>query len=430
MKKIGSYIFWTLFFGVALFLTFNKHSKSPLHNYQSEVWADKAGYYVYLPLAINYKLDARKLPDSISIKTGDAFFVDSAKNKLKTKYTCGVAIMQTPFYIVANSIASAGDYHNNGFSKIHYGAVNIAAVFYLILGLYFLRRFLTYYYSSLISYLTVAVIFLATNLYYYAIDETGMSHVYSFALFSVLLFWVKQSNFFTLSSIYKNVLIGVVIGLIILIRPTNIVFLSIILFLDIDDLKMLVNRFKNIISLRVSLPVLIGGFIILLPQFLYWKYAFGSYLNYSYQNEHFNWFSSQIAKTFFSPNNGLFLYTPFYVLILLALILMIKNKVKNSVLVLGVFITISYIFSCWWDWSFGCSFGARSYVEYLALFSIPVGYLFSVALKNKFTLILFSTIVLLFIAFNFKMIYSYDECFWGSEWDWQAYKTHVFAPTK
>jgi hypothetical protein len=32
------------------------------------------------------------------------------------------------------------------------------------------------------------------------------------------------------------------------------------------------------------------------------------------------------------------------------------------------------VFASWWDWSFGCSFGARSFVEYLSIFSIVIAY--------------------------------------------------------
>ena len=45
------------FIVITLFLTFNKHSKSGYYNYHSEIWADKAGYYVYLPAVFKFNFN-------------------------------------------------------------------------------------------------------------------------------------------------------------------------------------------------------------------------------------------------------------------------------------------------------------------------------------------------------------------------------------
>ena len=74
--------------------------------------------------------------------------------------------------------------------------------------------------------------------------------------------------------------------------------------------------------------VLLGSVLMLLPQLLYWNYLNGSWVTYSYGNEGFNWLNPKLLNTWFSPNNGLFLYTPFYFLILLTLGIMIKTKCR------------------------------------------------------------------------------------------------------
>ncbi len=66
------------------------------------------------------------------------------------------------------------------------------AVVYLILGLFFLKRFLDHYFRGWIPYLAVILVFAGTNLYFFSIDEGLMSHVYSFFLFSLFLFLVKK----------------------------------------------------------------------------------------------------------------------------------------------------------------------------------------------------------------------------------------------
>ena len=433
MRKSYLNIIGIVFFlGIALFLTFNKHSKSGYFNYHSEIWADKAGYYVYLPAAVKFNFNSDNFPDSIDTKTGDGFTLDERNGRVLTKYTYGVALMQLPFFCLADLFAKPLNFENNGFSPIYHWSVNIASVFYLLLGLIFLFKFLNYQFDKQSSLLTIITIFLATNLYYYSIDETGMSHVYSFSLFSIFLYFLRITNYINKYGIWQNLTFGLLIGLIILIRPTNVLFVSTFLFLDINSQSEIFLRIKRLFHFKTLITITIGVLLIALPQILYWNYASGSFLDYSYGNEDFNWMNFKLLNTWFSPNNGLFIYTPFYLLVIVLLFLMIKNKKENGIYLLVLFLTISYTFSSWWAWSFGCSFGARSYVEYLSVFSIPIAYLFFKTKKlNAIKIASLVTLVIVLILFNLKMIYSYDDCFYGKNaWDWSWYIELVTSPTK
>lgn len=411
------------FLGITLFLSFNRHSKSGYFNYHSEIWGDKAGYFVYLPAAINYGFNANNFPDSIDINTGGGFTLDYSKGKVITKYTYGVALMQLPFYLVADLLAKPLNYPSTGFSPIYHWCINVASVFYLVLGLYFLYKFLKTRLDKKSALLTVLSIFLASNLYYYSIDETGMSHIYSFALFSIFLYFIQTTKNLKNHSNWKNLIFGLLIGLIILIRPTNILFLSTYFFLDIKSKADFIARIKHLINYNIIIFIILGALVIFLPQLIYWNYTSGSIISYSYGNEGFNWLNPKMLSIWFSPNNGLFLYTPLYFVIIYSTLLMVKNNKANGIFILILFLVISYVFSAWWAWDFGCSFGSRSYVEYLALFSIPMAYLFyEIKKKNNIKIFGLSIIFLMLIALNFKMTYAYDECFFGANnWDWDWY---------
>ena len=418
--------------GILLFLTFNRHSKSGYFNYHSEIWADKAGYYVYLPAAIKFNFNPNHFPDSIDSKTGNGFVLDYTNKKVRTKYTYGVSLMQLPFFCVAESLAESLGFKANGFSPIYHWSINIASVFYLILGLILLTRFLKVRFNNRVAIWVSISIFLGTNLYYYSIDETGMSHIYSFSLFCCFLYFLQKTHYLSTQNLWKNMLFGCIVGLIILIRPTNVIFLFSYFFLDTKSRSTLMERVKTLFHYKIFLPILLGAIIIIFPQLLYWKSIDGSFINYSYENEGFNWASPALLQTWFSPKNGLFLYTPFYFLILFSSINMVIKSARNGLFILILFFVISYVFSSWWDWKFGCAFGARSYVEYLALFSIPVAHIFNHILQlNKKKVIGFGLIVLVFIIFNLKMIYSYDGCFYGEQtWDWNTYFELIKSPTK
>ena len=300
MKRKNRYLYIlcvTAFIVVTLFLAFNKHSKSQNYSYQSELWADKAGYYVYLPLAFKYSFNANELPDSIEVKTGNGFKVDLNDNKLKTKYSCGVAILQTPFYLLADALAEPLGFKANGFSKIYNWSINIAAVFYLFLGMFYLKKYLLFSFKESVVYLALLALFLATNLYYYAIDETGMSHVYSFSLFAIYLYLLQSTRFLKNINFWKVLIFGIITGMIILIRPTNILFLTTYFFLSINTKDEIVERLKRLFSFKVIIPIVLGVVLVFIPQLLYWKYTYGSVINYSYGNEGFNWGAPQLLKT-------------------------------------------------------------------------------------------------------------------------------------
>lgn len=424
MKEKHFYIIGILLFlGISIFLTFNRHSRSGYFNYHSEIWNDKAGYYVYLPATFKFNFNAKEFPDSIDHKTGEGFLLDKKSNKVLTKYTYGVALMQSPFFLLADLAANPLNHERTGFSPVYHWSINIASVFYLVLGLAFLMKFLIFYFNKKDSLLTILSIFIATNLYYYSIDETGMSHVYSFSLFCLFLYYINATKFLLFKSNWKNIGFGFLIGLIVLIRPTNILFLSTLLFLDIRNKSEVISRIKGL--LRTILPTLFGIAIVIIPQLIYWNYVEGTFIHYSYKDEGFNLLTTKIFSVWFAPRNGLFLYTPFYFIIITCLVVMIKNKKLNGLYILALFCTLSYVLSSWWDWGFGCSFGSRSHVEYLSIYSIPVAYGFSqinqLNFLKKFSF--FITILILIIV-NLKMSYKYDGCFYGEHyWDWNEYIT-------
>ena len=159
-----------------------------------------------------------------------------------------------------------------------------------------------------------------------------------------------------------------------------------------------------------------------IPQLYYWKKTFGSAMAYSYGNESFsNWKHPYLLETWFSPNNGLFLYAPVLILSFIGIAILIRNNVKFGYFLLFLFLFLSYVFASWWNWWFGCSFGARSFVEFYVLLSIPLALAIENAWKKKFT----KYAVLIFVAacifINFDIDYYYDGCFYGSTWDWAGY---------
>lgn len=308
----------------------------------------------------------------------------------------------------------------------------MAAVFYLVLGLFFMGAVLKSRGAGRSAFLVPLALFLGTNLFYYAIDESGMSHIYSFALFCNGLFLLQHTNYLQSGSRGNILLTGIISGLIVVVRPTNIIFLLSYFFLDCNSKTDLTLRVKRLLQPVKLLTVVLGFLLAVTPQLLYWKYAFGSVFSYTYGNEGFNWLHPMLAETWFAPRCGLFLYTLLWIIIVAWLIWMIRQKMMNGIFLAGLFLVISYFFSSWYDWGFGCALGGRSYVEYLSVMSIPLASLFEkIEGENRVIRAGCWVLILALVVFNLKMTYSYDGCFAGlNDWDWAAYLRFILSPTK
>ncbi len=403
---------------IMIFISLNRHSKTGIFFYRSQIYGDKAGYYVYLPATILYQMDPMLFPKDVDKKTGHGFLLNTDENIVHTKYTYGVALFQLPFFLIAHTLANHLDFESNGFSLIYHWAIDISAIFYFLIGLYFLNLLLRQLFSKKTVLLSIIFMILSTNLYYYAFIETGMSHVYSFFLFSIVLYLLFNWRTFINKPILYGILLGFLFSLILVIRPSNIVFVIAVLFINKDYLQ----RLKIMQNPYFLVSLVIIAFLFFLPQLIYWNYATGSFLSYSYGNESFsNWNSPKIFEVLLAPENGHILYNPTMLIIFAGILLMIKKRIANGYLILFVGIIVTYITASWWSYSFGCGYSCRNMVEYYSLFCIPLACIIEEN-KNKLSGYFLIGALILFSLYNLKMIYSYGGCWFGDgNWDWNEY---------
>jgi hypothetical protein len=413
-KRNVIFLFLLLFLGLNIFLTFNRHSKAGIRNYHSEIWSDKAGYYVYLPAFFIYDFNGAQMPEDIGLKTGNGFSIDKENGIIKTKYTYGVALMQLPFFVGGHVLSSFLGYENDGFSLMYHKLIDLSAVIYGFFGCILLYFFLIRHVSKQIATWTLACIYAGTNVFYYAIFETGMSHIYSFFLFAAFLF-LSPLVFTSTQKKIHLILFAVVTGLIIIVRPVNIVFLPCFFLFNSVSLAHLKQRIFDLILLMTII------FAVVFPQLLYWKYLSGHYLYDSYGSEGFkNFFAPRLLHLWFSTNNGLFVFNPVLLVLFPGLYLMRKSLPAKSLLIAMYFIFISWLFASWYDPGYGCAYGSRPYVEYYALWSLPIAFFIQTISFKKYLHYFYAFILFIFIFYNLKMMFSYDGCWYWGAWDWNA----------
>ncbi|CAN5430011.1 hypothetical protein BH10BAC1_BH10BAC1_17100 [soil metagenome] len=420
MTRKQTYISFFILFALCIFLTFNKHSKDKKETYHGVIWADAAGYYVYNPMWFIYGNNAAAFPNSIIEKTGNGFKFDETNNKVITKSPCGVAILQAPFFFASHCLAEPLGYNADGFSRIYSLGLFISGVFYCCLGLFFLSTFLSRHFSKSISIIAPLLFLAGTNLFYYSIDAPSMSHVYSFFLFSVILYLTPKIT--AKVDLKEYLLFYACVVLAVMARPTNILILLFPLFYMINSKKELIERMKFFFKNKVTIAIaLLTCCLIAIPQLLYWHSTTGKFISYSYGTETFHFLKPHLLETWFSTNNGLFTYSPLLLLSVIGIVLLIKHKNWSGYLYAGLFLLTSYVFASWWNWWFGCSFGARSFVEYYTVLIIPFCYLMEQSMKNRYSRIAFFLAVGFCCYLNLDMEYYYDGCFYGGAWDFTTY---------
>ncbi len=407
-----------ILFGVLCFFSFQRIKDNP----RSVIWSDSEGYYKYLPglfiLKDFHKLDA-----------GSVFPYYNQKGEYVDKYTCGVAYLEAPFFLLTHvlsnhNIDSVEPYY---YSRSYALGIALGGVTYGFLGLlltvYNLRR----RYNIRISVVSTILIFLGTNLYHYVTKEMGTSHVYSFFLFSLFILLIDKFN--RKPSFLSAAGMGLVIGIIGLIRPTNLIICFLPLFWDIitkDEFgKRLLFYRRNIKYLIVIVPFIALTF---LPQLIYWREMTGNFIYYSYQDEGFKfWNNPKILEVLFDIQNGLFLYSPLYIVPVIILVLRsIKFNLESRFMLL-LFIIITYIYASWWAWWFGGAFGHRCYVEFTAIFVFPLAYFINYLIENltfykkQFVFIFFG--LLCFYSIRLSYLYTSIGGPWdGLDWRWNLDK--------
>jgi hypothetical protein len=423
------------FFGLILLccvlFSLHKHRTVEQNNFRTELWADRAGYYIYLPSTFIYAFSANKINPELELSTGGGFKVNQDQ-KIETKYTYGVALMEAPFFLVADLITAVdGRYPRDGFSFYYRKLIDISGSFYFVFGLFFLFLVLRklFLFNDLFFLLILGLIGFGTNLYYYGLIEGGMSHIYSFFLSSLLIYLTLRFLNKPQMVRYKFLLF-ITIALISLIRPINILFVGTIIFLNVESRREVVERLRLFFNVKSILLFLLAFLIIWLPQFLYWRYLSGHFILYSYNSENFDHLlSPRILEVLFSPNNGLLPYSLLFIFIFPALIFYAKSKPYFGGYVLLVFLLLVYLTASWHDWTFGCSYGMRNSVEYLSLFLIPFIYLIGkIWYRKEAIYITLKGSIILILLISFKLGYHYAGCYFDGNWNWEGYLNYLTYP--
>ncbi len=385
-------------------------------NFSYKFWNDKGriivhdviSYYQYLPAVFIYHDISLKFIEGKAAYFSDKVWAVRMENgRYLGRMTMGLAVMYAPFFLVSHAIATPLGYESDGYSPPYKFALVASAVFYLGLGLFFLRKVLKKYFPDMVVALTLLLIALATNVYFYSIIEPAMSHVYSFCLFAAFLYFLQK--WLERKSLKDTLLLGFIIGMIALVRPNNIIILILIPLWEVASWKAMKERSDFLMSSWKKVLVMAAmTFLVILPQLIYWKYVTGHFLYYTYNDEGFFFNNPQFLHGLFSYRKGWLIYTPVMIFSILGFItLYLKFRRLFFPVLIFTLINLYIVFS-WWNWWYGGSFGQRSLIESYALLSIPLASLNAWIIKRKWmTQAVFFLIAGFFIFLNIYQTHQY-----------------------
>lgn len=299
------------------------------------------------------------------------------------KMTLGLAIMYTPFFLAGHVHALLGGYDANGYTEPYSMWLVIGSVIFAFLALLVLRKILLRYFTDLVTAITLIIIFFGTNLFYYTVHMGQMSHVYSFFIISVFIYYTLLWH--DKPTLVKTLILALSGGIIVLIRPTNIVLpMSVFIFYNLYNQATLKAKYQLFIkNWYFIIIIIVVAFSIVFLQLLYWKTYSGEWIYKSYGKEGFFFSQPHILDGMFSYRNGWLIYTPVMILAILGIPLLFK-KLKEYSWVLVAFLPIQlFIVYSWWCWWYGGSFGSRPMIDTYALLAIPMALVIREALRSK-----------------------------------------------
>lgn len=369
---------------------------------------DAFGYYMYLPSILIYD-DYKQLNwlDSIDKKYevtgGNGWQAHKEDNgNYVFKYLGGIALLEIPWFFIGHCCAHIFHYPQDGFSAPYQYTLGFGVIVYCFLGLLVLRKTLLKFFNETTVSMTLIGLCLGTNFIQYASIDNAQSHVYIFPLYAFIVYatikWHEQPK------LIWAALIGLVIGIATICRPTEAIMLFIPLLWQTNNKTtakqkwQLVRQHKNHVFITV-----LFGLIGIAPQLIYWKLSSGHFI-YDVGSK---WiFLNPYFRVLFGPEKGWFFYTPITLFFVMGLFLVKKFSFKNSFIwfcILNIWIVIA-----WSDWRYGGSYSTRALVQSYPIFAFPFAAFIEKNNNTKWKWLL-SVLISYFIVVNLFQINQYNR---------------------
>lgn len=400
---------------------------------------DVFGYYLYLPatfihgdIALKDHAWLEEVMTTYEPSSTLYQLVDGPDGARVIRYSSGMAVLYAPFFFVAHAIASPLGFPADGFSAPYQLAVTIGCLAFALLGLVLIRKVLLHFFDDRSTAALLLLVSFGTNWFQLtAWDGTLLTHSALFTLYALLL--LATIRWHIARSRRWAWWIGLSLGLIVLIRPSELVA---VLLPTLWGLHSAEARKEKWNAVRKNIPQLLGAAMLFLmavsPQLFYWKTITGHWIFYSYVNpgEGFDLATPHLRPFLLSFRKGWFIYTPLMAMAIGGIIFLWKRMPQAFWAVLVFLIVDVWIVSSWSCWWYaGGSFSSRSMVPAYVLLALPLGTALQWAWERMATRIAASGVCVAFLALNLFQTWQWTAGIISKERMTKSYYTAVFGRT-
>ncbi len=396
---------------------------------------DPLGYYLYLPATfIHQDLDSlnqtfQHLKPYLDADVGSDYFqktdivypVENGRSVIK--YTSGLALTQLPSFLVAMLVTAIGGGAMDGFSEPFIFGIYCTGFIFGLAGLFLLRLALLRWFSENVVSWSLISIALATNLFFFTTYHSVMAHSTLF-FFHVLVLW-QTIKIYESPSIRNAILLGLGLGFILLIRPSEVIIGLLPLLYGMQlDRAFWTNRWKFLkTNTHLILWVMAILFILCLPQLAYWYSMTGHLFFYSYGGEGFDFLNPRIIDGLLSYSNGWLAYTPVMILAIAGVFFYDMGKELRWPIYI-IWPLHIYIIYSWWCWNYINGFGSRPMIEMYGLLAFPLANMIERLFASRWSTICLGLFLFICLGLNLFNTWQYDR---GLLWSEMAKREFYFA---
>lgn len=336
--------------------------------------SDAYGYNMYLVAAISpHGMGDPRTFDDLEDQYGELRHVRGyarhpvGDGRVAFKYTMGVAVLHAPLFGAAHAYARWTGGPADGFAEPYQVATALSTWLWGVLALGVTGRLLRRWFTEGVTAVTLLMIAFGTNAFHYSTLVSGMSHLPSMALFGATLLaalaWLDRPG------AWRAALAGAGLGLIGLVRPTDLVFLVVPAAVFLRHLATRPPAERRHADAAIACAC---ALLVLSLQLLYWKHVTGAWLFYGYQGEALNPFNAYIVEGLLGFRKGWLVYTPLMGLALVGLPWFVRREPwLGRAVVVFLALHVWVVFS-WQEWWYGGGFGARSMIQAYAVLALPL----------------------------------------------------------
>ncbi|MCD4770634.1 MAG: glycosyltransferase family 39 protein [Bacteroidales bacterium] len=377
-------------------------SSIKLRNPQNNILSwDVFGAYLYLPATFIY--DDPTIKDLSWVENINSTYNNTAtlyqlsptsEGRNIIRFSPGIAIMMSPFFMLGHGYATLTDNPADGFSDPYQNAIILAGLLYAIIGLIFLRKILLKYLNDRVTAITLAVLCISSNFFFFITLGNDVPHVYAFTL-NILIIWLSIRWHEDHRKKYA-ILLGLILGLAVISRISEVLMVIVPVLWGVYNWDTFIKKLKLIFQYRTHILLLVlAGFIAVLPQLFYWNMASGGWLYWAYNDpgSSLDFYNPRFWWVLFSFRKGFFIYAPVMIFSIIGFYFLFRKKKEIFFPLLLISLFHIYLIACF---SSLVAYGWRAFIELYAVLVIPLAF-FIGALQNSKLLVRIPVYTIIFV---------------------------------